>query len=236
MSLQLEFVKGPGFVAEIVRTNRTKTASVRVQEGKVSVVVPKSLTDNQIERLVTNKTRWIKEKLLLHRQCVPVKPKEYVSGECFTYLGKNYRLKVEKAPRASVRLLAGRLVVALPEGSNGPEAVRNSLTDWIQTHAEAKLREKAERYARIVGVRPSSTSIRSYTSRWGGCSASGDIQFNWKIIMAPQRVVDYVVVHELCHLRVHNHSPEFWKFLERVFPDYQDCREWLKINGRSLNV
>ena len=100
MTLQLEFVKGPGFVAEIIRTNRSKTASVRVQEGKVSVVVPKSLADSQIERLVTKKTRWIKEKLLLHRQSVPVKPKEYVSGECFTYLGRNYRLKVRKGPQS----------------------------------------------------------------------------------------------------------------------------------------
>lgn len=236
MSLQLEFVKGPGFIAEVVRTSRTKTASVRVQEGKVSVVVPRTLPDTRIEALVSRKSLWIKEKLRIHDSSLVVRPKEYVSGESFTYLGRNYRLKVKTASEPSVSLLAGRLVVALPDAKNRPDRVRSALTGWFRQHADVKLTEKADRYARIVGVTPSSVGVKTFRSRWGSCSAGGRILFNWQIVIAPNRIVDYVVAHELCHLRQHDHSPAFWKCVERVIPDYQECREWLKANGRTLMV
>ena len=236
MTLQLEFVRGSGFIAEVVRTKRRKTATVRVQEGKVSVVVPESLPDTRIEALVSRKSRWIREKLRIHGNSIVVRPKEYVSGESFTYLGRNYRLKVKTAPEASVRLLGGRLVVTLPAGANRPEQVTKALAGWYREHAEQKLREKSERYAKIVGVAPSSVDIKAFKSRWGSCSTAGRIQFNWKIIIAPNRIVDYVVVHELCHLKQHDHSPRFWKCVERVFPDYQECRDWLKVNGRTLTL
>ena len=107
---------------------------------------------------------------------------------------------------------------------------------WFKEHAQQRLREKSLRYAKIVGVTPSSVDIKAFKSRCGSCSTGGRIQFNWKIIIAPNRVVDYVVVHELCHLRQHDHSPKFWQCVERVFPDHQECREWLKVNGRKLTV
>jgi len=236
VTVHLEFVRGQGFLAEVVRTNRRKTATVKVEEGKVSVVVPESLPATRIEALVTRKTRWIKEKLQIHENSIFVRPKEYVSGESFTYLGHNYRLKVKTAPAPSVRLLGGRLVVALPDGDNRRERVRMALTAWFREHAEAKLREKAERYAKIVGVTPSSVGIKTFKSRWGSCTIGGRILLNWRIIIAPNRIVDYVVVHELCHLKQHDHSPAFWRCVERVIPDYQECREWLKVNGRWLEV
>jgi predicted metal-dependent hydrolase len=236
MTVNLETFKGNGFLAEIIRTNRRKTVSVKVQAGKVSVVVPQSLPDGRIEELVTKKARWIREKLKLHRESLAVKPKEYVSGEGFTYLGRNYRLKVENGKPKSVILKNARLVVTLPDGSKSPEKVKNALVQWYRTHAEEKLGEKVNRYAKIVGVTPSSLGIKTFKSRWGSCSHAGHVLFNWKIIIAPHRIVDYVVVHELCHLIEHNHSPRFWKCVERVFPDYRECKGWLKENGRTLTI
>jgi hypothetical protein len=236
MTVHLEFVRGQDFIAEVIRTKRRKSATVKVEEGKVSVVVPESLPDTRIEALVSQKTRWVREKLKIHENSIVVRPKEYVSGESFTYLGRNYRLKVNTAADATVRLLGGRLVVALPGGDNRPERVRDALTGWFRKHAEVKLREKSERYAKIVGVAPSSVDIKTFKSRWGSCSTGGRIQLNWRIIITPNRVVDYVVVHELCHLRQHDHSPMFWKCVERVLPDHQECRDWLKVNGGTLTV
>ena len=115
-SRQLENVKGEGFLVEVIRSSRRKTASVKVQEGKVSVVVPKSLSDSHIEALVAKKARWIREKLLLQRETEPVKPKEYVSGESFAYLGREYRLKVESGKPVSVKLRQGRLWVRVSGG------------------------------------------------------------------------------------------------------------------------
>ena len=236
MTVQLEFVKGDGFLAEVIRTGRRKTASVRVQEGKVSVAVPQSLSDLRIEALLEKKARWIREKLLLQEKAEPVTPKEYVSGESFTYLGRNYRLKVESGKPVSVKLKQGRLWVRVPGGRNNPEKVKAALTQWYRTHAEQKLKEKAERYAEIIGVSPSAVGIKTFKSRWGSCDNRGLVQFNWKVIIAPNRIVDYLVVHELCHLKQHNHSPKFWKCVESVFPDYRGCREWLKENGRILQI
>ena len=236
MTVQPEFIKGDGFLAEIIRTGRRKTVSVRVQEGKVSMAVPKALTDSRIESLLAKKARWIKEKLLLQSEARPVKPREYVSGESFTYLGRNYRLKVESGKPVSVKLKQGRLWVRVPGGCNNPGKVKNALSWWYRTHAEQKLREKVERYARVIGVCPTAVRIKTFKSRWGSCDNRGLVQFNWKIIIAPNRIVDYLVVHELCHLKQHNHSPRFWKCVESVFPDYQECKEWLKENGRVLQI
>jgi len=87
-----------------------------------------------------------------------------------------------------------------------------------------------------MGVTPSSVGIKSFKSRWGSCHVNGDIVFNWKIVMAPNRIVDYVVVHELCHLKHHDHSPKFWKAVEKVIPDYKDCKRWLKDNATRQSV
>ena len=236
MDTQLEFYKGNGFVAKIIRTSRIKTASVKVEEGKVSVVVPQNLTDNGIEKLVKGKTRWIREKIYLHRQSAPSKSKEYISGESFSYLGRNYRLKLETRASTNVRLVNGRLLVSLPKASRTSANIQMALTGWYKSHAEQKLQEKVKRYAEIVGVKPVSVGISDFKSRWGSCHTNGKIQFNWKIVIAPNRVVDYVVVHELCHMKHHDHSPKFWKLVSKVMPDYLDCKEWLKENGMGLSV
>ena len=88
----------------------------------------------------------------------------------------------------------------------------------------------------MVGVNPKSVGIKTFKSRWGSCHLSGDILYNWNIVIAPNRIVDYVVVHELCHLKQHDHSDKFWKLVGQVIPDYAECKEWLRVNGRALEV
>ena len=114
--------------------------------------------------------------------------------------------------------------------------IRNALVRWYRHHAESKLQAKVARYSSIVGVEVVSVGVKSFKSRWGSCSAKGRIDFNWKIIMAPNRMVDYVVAHELCHLKHHDHSNKFWKEVERVIPDYLDCKQWLKTNAEKLRL
>ena len=235
MSANPEVVHGKGFDAEVIRTDRRKTATVKVEQGRVSVVVPRATSSDKVAALVSRKTRWIREKLLLQREHRPPKPKEYVSGECFTYLGRNYRLKVESGPIKSAKLQAGRLVIRVPPSVQQRERyVQAALTEWYREHALEKLKQKVERYAPIVGVAPASVAIKSFSARWGSCSRQGDMVFNWRIVIAPNRVMDYVVVHELCHLRRHDHSPTFWGCVERVLPDYRECKGWLRQHGGTL--
>jgi predicted metal-dependent hydrolase len=107
---------------------------------------------------------------------------------------------------------------------------------WYQEHAIVRLRQKVKRYAKQMGISPASVGVKGYKSRWGSCHSDGRIYFNWRIIVAPHSVVDYVVVHELCHLLQHDHSKKFWKRVCRVLPDYEERKAWLKLNGRGLGV
>lgn len=231
-----EYREGHGFIAEVIRTRRRKSADIRVEDGAVTVIIPSDLPVEKVDQLLVAKRRWIKEKIALHREVTPVSAKQYVSGEAFSYLGRNYRLKVERGSFAPVRLLQGRLMVTLPQGDEQPYMIRNALVRWYKRLAEQKLQEKVKRFAPLVGVEPAGVGIKTFKSRWGSCSAKGKIDFNWKIVMAPNRIVDYVVVHELCHLKRHDHSPKFWKEVERVMPDYAECKEWLRSHAQRLSI
>lgn len=234
--LQSEYIDGGGYITEVIRTSRKKSADVRVEDGAVSIVVPMELEQERIQQILNDKRRWIKEKIYLHREAMIGIDKDFISGESFSYLGRNYRLKVNRGHFKPVKLIQGRLVVTVPNGKEQPHMIRNALVRWYKHLAEQKLQDKAERYAAIIGVNPTGIGIRTFKSRWGSCSVKGKIDFNWKIIMAPNRMVDYVVVHELCHLKHHDHSPKFWKEVERVLPDYLVCKEWLKINASTLII
>ena len=218
------------FPIEVIRTNRKKSASVQVVDCQVQVIIPQTLSDQRIEQIVRDKTPWIRDKLRRQALLKPKKVKEYVSGEAFLYLGKNYRLKVMMGSSEVVKLTLGKLVV-------GADAdIKAELTSWYMQHAEKRLNEKVERFAKVIGVEPKSVKVKTYKSRWGSCSSLDDISFHWAIIMAPHFIVDYVVVHELCHMLHHNHSPAFWQQVEKVLPNYRDCRDWLKTNGQELKV
>lgn len=233
---QPEYIDGIGFIAEVIRTSRRKSADVRVEDGAVSIVVPNELDQGRIQQILKDKRRWIKDKIYLHRDVMIDSRKDFISGESFSYLGRNYRLKVNRGHFKPVKLIQGRLVVTVPNGKEQSHMIRNALVRWYKHLAEQKLQDKAKRYAAIVGVEPAGVGIKTFKSRWGSCSAKGKIDFNWKIIMAPNRMVDYVVVHELCHLKHHDHSPKFWKEVERVLPDYLACKEWLKMNASTLII
>lgn len=231
-----EYRESNGLIAEVIRTDRRKTADIRVGDGAVSVVVPSNTTTEKIDQLLVNKRQWIKEKIAIHREMASVSNKAFVSGESFPYLGRNYRLKVERGNFAPVRLIQGRLLVTAPLGSEQPDMVRNALVRWYKRQAQLKLQDKVARFAPIVGVEPNGVGVKTFKSRWGSCTAKGKLEFNWLIMMAPNRMVDYVVIHELCHLIRHDHSPEFWKEVARGMPDYQQCRDWLRVNGDRLKV
>lgn len=228
-----EYRDGNGFIAEVIRTRRRKTADIRVEGGAVSIVVPFDTDDSRIDQLLLAKRSWIREKMALQYEQAPASGKQFVSGEAFPYLGRNYRLKVVPASFAPVKLLQGRLVVQVPQGSP-PHMVRNALVRWYKRQAALKLQEKVARYAPLVGVSPKGVNIKTFKSRWGSCTARGELEFNWLIMLAPNSMVDYVVVHELCHLLHHDHSPEFWREVQRVLPDYQRCRDWLRDNSEAV--
>ena len=191
MAAKPEYIQTSGFIAEVIRTPRRKTATIKVDDRVVSVVVPQDLNEQRITRLLKDKNRWIKDKIAAQKAVAPARQKQFVSGEAFSYLGRNYRLKVKRGTYQPVKLLQGRLVATLPDGADNPHMVRNALVRWYQLQAEPKLREKTNRLAKQIAVQPTAVNIKTYKSRWGNCNSKGQIDYNWKIVMAPHWVVDY---------------------------------------------
>lgn len=220
---------------EVVRTNRKKTASIKIIDGSVQVIVPQKLSNTRVEELIRKRTPWIRQKLRQQSETVIPKPKEYVSGENFTYLGRNYRLKLLTGGLREVKLREGYLELAVSKRTTGKD-IRNALVDWYEEHARERLTEKTAQYSETMGVSYNSIVVKNYKSRWGSCSSKGDISYNWRIIIAPHHIVNYVVVHELCHLKHPNHSPAYWNSVKRVIPDYKEYRQWLKKHVRELQI
>jgi predicted metal-dependent hydrolase len=233
----MNVIQGNGFVAVIIRSSKRQTAAIKIQKGKVFVMVPEGLTIVAIESLVAKKTRWIKQKLAIQNEIIAIKPKEFVTGESFSFLGRNHPLKIESGLYPVINLHQDELVVSVRDKTaDNASTIKQLLIKWYKQQAESQLRDKTGSYSRIIGVNPTSITIKSFKSRWGSCSIAGGIQYNWKIIIAPERIVNYVVIHELCHILHHNHSPAFWKAVERYCHDYRDCGKWLKINGGRLEI
>jgi predicted metal-dependent hydrolase len=218
---------------EIIRSNRRKSVEIQLTHDFIKVRVPQNLSDESISKLIAKRSHWIRTKLKEQALQPQPKPREFVSGESFPYLGRNYRLKVIKCKQVGVKLIGGYFQVNTPD--NKPNTVRQLLEDWFKDHALQRLQDKTERFAKIVGVSPKSVSIKSYKARWGSCSVNGDLTFNWRIIHAPHSIVDYIIVHELCHMIEHNHSERFWKRVESSTPNYQVQRIWLKRNSELLS-
>jgi predicted metal-dependent hydrolase len=233
----MTIINGNGFVAEIIRSSKRKTSAIKIQKGKVFVMVPERLSITIIESLITEKSRWIKEKLAIQKEIIAIKPKEFVSGEAFFCLGISHPLKIESGLYPAIQLHQDELVVSVRDKTaDNAQAIKQLLIKWFKQKSEVSLKDKTEHYSKIIGVNPSSVTIKSFKARWGSCSVTAGIQYNWKIIIAPDRIVDYVVIHELCHILHHNHSPAFWKTVERYCHDYRDCSAWLKINGARLDI
>ena len=209
----------------------------------VVIYAPQFLRIKEIKDVVRKRAQWIIDKqevIKNHSQLVSVK--EFVSGEAFPYLGRQYRLKVVRSASAKeekCKLRNGRFMVKtnIPlNGKNAKENVRNALVDWYVEHAEDKIPERVRIYARRVGEWPQRIEIKNHKRRWGSCSHHGVVRFNWKIIMAPVTVLDYVIVHELCHLIYPDHSTRFWQKVQTVIPDYTRRRDRLKEYGLQMAV
>lgn len=225
---------------QIRRSPRRRTVGISVDPRLgVLIAAPTDAPLNRLDTIVHRKARWIVERM---RQvtngdgCLP--PREFVSGESYLYLGRQYRLKaLPAAESGDARLIGGRIHVPVQQRLTAPEkagAVRQSLESWYRRHAKRRLPERVAQWSGRVGVRDVRVVIRDQQRRWASCDQRGTLRFNWRTIQAPMQLVDYIVVHELVHLRHKDHSKAFWALLGRVMPDYERRRDELRRIGPKL--
>ena len=220
---------------QVVRSRRRrKTSSIIISNGIVKVVVPDQISDFTIKELINKRMSWIKKKLQDESNIKPAIVKEYVDDESFTYLGNNYKLKSFVRNVSFVKVSSDYINVSLPKKSK--ENIKGLLERWYKEKAIEILTEKTNRYAKIIGVSPTAISVGDYKSKWGSCSIEGKISYNWKIIIAPSKVLEYIVIHELCHMLEHNHSKEYWRHVNTYCKDFKESRKWLRMNGKYLVI
>lgn len=231
----MSYITDNGLFIEVVRTKRRKTITISIFNGSVKLTIPSQFSDFSIKELIKKRKSWIIKKLKEEEKTFIPSPKEYVNGEIFTYLGRNYRLKILTARICNVKLIGGFIVVSIPDILE-INKIKELLVEWYELHATNRLNKITRKYAKIIDVQPNSIRVRNYKSRWGSCSSKGEISYNWRIIIAPPNVVNYIVVHELCHLIEHNHSKDYWLHVSKYLHDYKKHHKWLRLNGSSLFI
>lgn len=222
------------------RSSRRRTVAVAV-DPRIGVLVtaPAGVPLSRLDTLVRRKARWITTRLRrLNGVGAALPPREFVSGESYLYLGRHYRLKVIAAAKpGAARLVGGWLHVPVTKDVTGTAraaAVRRGLEAWYRRHAARRLPERVAHWAPRVGVAVPAVAFRVQRRRWASCDRHGTLRFNWQIIQAPMALIDYVVVHELVHLRHKDHSKAFWGLLGRALPDYERRRERLQRLGTKM--
>jgi predicted metal-dependent hydrolase len=213
---------------------RRRSVSLSVGPDGVLVKAPLGLPDRKIDEFVSSRHDWIlrQKKRIWKRLGALREPGMYEDRLLFMGSFLPMRRLVARC-REGIRFDGSSFEAKLLPGS-GKREVEVLYTKWLRKKAAELLLDKSIYYSKVLKVSPKSISIRNQKSRWGSASREGRVSFNCNLLKAPVEVIDYVVVHELCHLRVPNHSEKFWSLVASVLPDYRKCRKWLRDNGTGL--
>lgn len=242
-------------IDKIIRSKRRTIALEIARDATLIVRAPYRTPINFIEKVVFKKRFWIKEKQEIVRdRYKKVVPKEFVNGEGFLYLGDMYKLEFVDLecggkPPLPFKDITGQIYESKGKPShpivfdNGFQVSRNHLPAakdiliaWYKEQAYEKISERVRWHSSLSGLKYNKIRISNASMRWGSCSAKGNLNFSWCLIMAPLGVIDYVVVHELAHLEEKNHSKDFWNKVKIMLPDYGQYRRWLKENTHLLAI
>lgn len=217
-------------IDKIIRSKRRTLSLEITADSKLYVRAPLKTPGWVIEKAVEEKSGWIARKqneARLRREKYP--PKTCDEGESFVYLGKEYTLCFNN--NAKKAEICGKCLV-VPQKRR--EDIQRVITDWYINQAKLVLTKRAEYYSAKTGLKFSSLKITGALTRWGSCSRGAGLCFTWRLVMAPVEMIDYVVVHELCHIIHPNHSKAFWQSVENILPDYILRRDWFKQNASLM--
>jgi len=209
-----------------------KTMEISVRpDGRVAVRAPLGTSPLTVQQRVVKRARWIRKQINFFRQFEPrTPPRRYIGGETHLYLGRQYRLRVKRHSDDVVKLKGADFLVMtlVPENR---QKVKSLLTEWYQEHAReifAKRLQHCYETAKGLKVPYPVSKLKKMTKRWGSCSKAGDILLNTELVKAPLYCIDYVIMHELCHLKEHTHNNGYYKLLSKYMPDWEKRKERLE--------
>ena len=216
-----------------IHKKKVKNVTLKIKrDGSIHLTVPEAATDDYIERVIDNKQDWIESQLKhFNENYQKPKEKEMVSGESFRYLGKSYRLKIVQSNKEYVRLYRGYIEIYVKD-KNNTNKKKELLKKWYQEKAKKKFAELVHEYEQIVKEEVNNIRVITMQTRWGSCNVeSGNINLNLELIKKPRYCIEYVILHELAHLKYPNHSKQFWDYMSVHMPNW----EWRKNKLESIN-
>ena len=217
---------------------RRKTVQITMDGGRVLVAAPTDTPGSKLETIVHKRAPWILRQV--PDPLVAPSKKRFISGETLPYLGRNVRLIVQPAdvPSPRVRFDHWSFRIDVParlDDADRYDGIRKVVAHWYRRRAELRLPEAVEIWRKRVGLPETPEAlIRDQRQRWGSCAPDGTLRFNWRVVMLPPALIEYVVVHELAHLRVSSHSTQYWDLVSSLVPDAQQRRQRLRETGRLL--
>jgi predicted metal-dependent hydrolase len=217
---------------ELRRSPRRSTVQVTVDRfGELVLSAPEQCDTGVLERFVREKRFWIYTKLAQKEAQRPSRVrKEFVNGEGFPYLGRSYRLLLVDEQELPLKLMNSRFQLDRSE----LRRARSHFVDWYALRGREWLEQRVGRWVPRIGRAPRDIRVQDLGFRWGSCGSGGNLNLHWATVVLPPPIIDYILVHELVHLREPRHTPEFWLRLGRVLPDYESKKRWLAQNGGAL--
>ena len=224
---------------QLVRSPDRRTADVVIErDGHVSVHVPAHLSDDRADAVVDRKRLWIYRNLAEWRDLNATRVvREWANGEGFLYLGASYRLLLVQEQDEALKLKDGRFCLRRDIVERGGEtAGKREFERFYTRKGLERMRNRVAFHVAKAGITALSVDVRDIGYQWATCSADGHLSFHWKCMMATPRVIDYIVVHELCHLRHRDHTAAFWNEVDKLMPDYRERKDWLRVNGAAFEL
>lgn len=212
-----------------IRWKSVKGVNISISwDGRVKVTAPENLDEGTIGKVLQRRAQWIESKLKEIRRRIDSHPMPtlFASGETVWVLGMPMTLEVQEG-KGRVRMKGGKLVVQVERVER--EVVRAALVAWLTGLAQKVLVEKVKKFSRVIGAKPIKIEVRDWKRKWGLCRTDrGILRFNWRLVQLPEDLIDYIVVHELVHLKHAGHGKEFWDCMSKILPDYRKRKERLK--------
>lgn len=237
--MKLRFTFGTKDIEFNVDYSNRKTLAIEVEpNGEVNVVAPMEASEEEIIKKVKSRAAWIVQKQYEVRNINIYKiNREAVNGESYLYLGRNYTLQLilnDKSKGIDIKLFRGKFIVTTY--TKDEEKIKEALEHWYREKALQKINERVKYYSHFFNKQPKSIKVKEQKKRWASCTSKDELLFNWRCAMAPAYIMDYIVVHEMCHMYYKDHSKEFWNMVSGIMPDYEGRRMWLRENGIKLDL
>jgi hypothetical protein len=216
----------------IYRSRKSIGIKISPKDG-IIIHSPKGIKPDDIIKTLKTKSSWILKKLDEVKNIKKtVITKKFINGEKLLFLGEEHSLEIFYNPNiknTNISIDYGKII--LESKTDNADRIKNHLEQWYKIKGLEIILERIFHYQPFFTIKPNVVKVKTQKSRWGTCNSKKNLYFNWKIIMAPIEIVDYLVVHEMAHLVHMNHSSKFWNFVEKILPDYKSSRKILKKNG-----